>query len=285
MDDIKDTHGLEQPTDPRLPAVRSQSSEAISQRQVSPSQNLQDSPTQNPWGNPQPPILPFLPNTLLPMIGQDPSEPGRPFDSEVQNRPLPRPSSPISSMRRIAGQYITDPKLHLSEQSHTVYLNASIEIQQYKDYVKLRIQYSSTKASRQRIMHTILQIIILVGAALVSISLGFPPIPSWLPPIISGMVTIAAAIANYFKFGERSRDLYRNAEDMQQEYNRFKSKRGAYKNLNELDSIESFQDGIDTLKREQFLRSFSFEGQKETQNNFPLGNFLVLLFTIYYFLQ
>jgi Protein of unknown function (DUF4231) len=138
-------------------------------------------------------------------------------------------------------------------------------LQQYREYVKLRISFYSKNASKLRWIHNSLQAIILIGAALVSISIGFPDVPKWLPPLISGIVTIATVIANYYKFGDKSRDLYRSAEDTQQEYNMFKSKRGSYKNLSETDALELLQDKIDTIRREQFGRTFSFEDQKEMQ--------------------
>ena len=136
-------------------------------------------------------------------------------------------------------------------------------VQQYKDYIKFRITHASKKASRLRLVHNILQITILLGAALISISIGFPHSPSWFPPLIGGIVTIATALASYYKFGERSRDLYRSAEDMQRDYNWFKSKRGVYKNLNEIEAFELLQDRIEAFRREDFLRTFSFEEQKE----------------------
>jgi Protein of unknown function (DUF4231) len=114
------------------------------------------------------------------------------------------------------------------------------------------------------VVHNILQITILVGAALISISLGFPHTPSWFPPLIGGIVTIATALASYFKFGERSRDLYRSAEDMQRDYNWFKFHRGVYKGLSEPEAFELLQDRIEAFRREQFLRSLAFEEEKES---------------------
>ena len=137
-------------------------------------------------------------------------------------------------------------------------------VQQYKNYVKFRITHASKKASMLRLIHNTLQFTILLGAALISISLGFPSTPPWFPPLLGGIVTIATAIANYYKFGERSRDLYRSAEDMQRDYNWFKSHRGVYKNLNDDEAFYLLQDRIDTFKREEFLRSFAFEEQKES---------------------
>lgn len=152
-----------------------------------------------------------------------------------------------------------------SQTARSLPSNTFSPLQSFKEYVKSRIKYSSKKALRLRWIHNILQTIILVGAALVSISLGFPRIPSWLAPFISGIVTITTIIANYYKFGERSRDLYRSVEDIQREYNWFKLKRGSYKDLDEAKALVMFQDKIDVLKHEQFIRTFSFEKQEETQ--------------------
>jgi len=160
------------------------------------------------------------------------------------------------------------PMVHDYERARTTTqfpVQATTPLQQYKDYVKFRINYSSKQAARLRLLHNILQITILAGAAIVSVTVGFPEVPKWIPALVSGIVTLATAMTSYYKFGERSRDLYKSAEDMQQEYNWFKSKRGPYKNLDETQAFELLQDKVDVIKREQFQRSFAFEEQKDTQ--------------------
>jgi len=52
---------------------------------------------------------------------------------------------------------------------------------------------------------------------------------------------------------------------MQQEYNWFKSKRGPYKNMDDTEAFELIQDRVDQLRRDQFMRTFAFEEQKEEQ--------------------
>ncbi|HZR43979.1 MAG TPA: DUF4231 domain-containing protein [Ktedonobacteraceae bacterium] len=205
------------------------------------------------WGNTQQ-FPPPPPNTqrdyrLPPFQPPSPSAP-----TDYERRPQPTP---------IAYDY--ERPVNTVQYGLIQYASPQTPLQQYKDYVKFRIQFSSQKALRLRWIHNILQTVILVGAALVSISIGFPHIPAWLPPLISGVVTIATAITSYYKFGERSRDLYRSAEDMQREYNWFKSKRGPYKTLTDEGAFELFQDKIDSLKREQFLRTYAFDEQKEEQ--------------------
>jgi hypothetical protein len=175
-------------------------------------------------------------------------------DNDSPRPRLRRRNSSIETDLLIGGAFSPNP-----------ILQASSPIEEYREYVKSRITHSFKKASRLRLIHNILQIIILVGAALVSISLGFPHAPSWFPPLISGVVTIATVIANYYKFGERGRDLYRSAEIMQQEYNWFKSERGPYKNMDEAEAYELLRDKMDALKHEQFQLTFAFEDQKESQ--------------------
>jgi len=114
-----------------------------------------------------------------------------------------------------------------------------------------------------RLMHNIFQVTILVGAALVSIIIGIHTVSPTIAAVISGVVTIATALANYYKFGEKSRDLFKSTEDIQQEYNWFKSQRGPYRKISEEQALIALQDRIDAIKREQFLRSFALEEQKD----------------------
>jgi hypothetical protein len=175
------------------------------------------------------------------------------------------PSSPLDTQTNYlqppSGPYDYEQKQ--KPPNSTLPRSAQTPLQAYKEYIKFRIRYDAKKGLWLKLAHNILQTIILIGAALISISIGFPHAPSWLPSLIGGIVTIATAIANYYKFGDQSQNCYRSAVDMQQEYNWFKSNRGPYKELGDMESFELFQDRIDALKREQFLHQSAFENQQE----------------------
>src|SRR5437762_3985907 len=99
-------------------------------------------------------------------------------------------------------------------------------IQDYKTYVLSTIRRYDKRSLIFKIIHHTLQLIILVGAALVVVLLGIPSVPKLIPAILSGIVAAASAVANYYKLGERGHDFRSYAEDMALEYNRFTTKRG-----------------------------------------------------------
>ena len=79
------------------------------------------------------------------------------------------------------------------------------------------------------VAHNLLQICILVGAAVVPFLLIISSIPKLIPTIISGVVAVAAAMSNYYKFGERGRIARLTAQELHQEYNLYDTERGITK--------------------------------------------------------
>jgi hypothetical protein len=94
---------------------------------------------------------------------------------------------------------------------------------------------------------------------------GIPEVPKLLPTLLSSVVTIATAAANYYKFGGHSRDLYLTSEDLAQEYNWFNTRRGPYKGKNAEAALELFMDRTETLIRKQTKRFLALE-RKEKPN-------------------
>jgi hypothetical protein len=135
--------------------------------------------------------------------------------------------------------------------------------QDYKEYVILHIYSYDKQSARMSILHNILQLIIFIGAAVVTILIGITDVPKIIPAIISGIVTTATVIANYYKFGERSRTLYLTAEALALEYNRFDSKRGLYKDLGTEEALALFMDRVEALMKELTERTIALEKVKE----------------------
>ncbi|QBD76331.1 DUF4231 domain-containing protein [Ktedonosporobacter rubrisoli] len=133
----------------------------------------------------------------------------------------------------------------------------------YQAHVLSLVRIYEKRSSMQKLIHHILQITIFVGAALVTVIVGIPEVPKLAPALLSGVVTIATALANYYKFGEHSRDLYLTSEDLAQEYNWFGTKRGPYKEKDAEVALELFMDRTETLIRKQTKRSFALGQQKE----------------------
>ncbi len=143
------------------------------------------------------------------------------------------------------------------------FVSTSQTPKEYQEYVLSHIQRYDKQSSITKIIHNGLQLTIFVGAALVTIVIGIPSIPKLVPTIISGVVTLATVIANYYKFGERSRDLYRTAEALALEYNWFNTERGPYKNKKPKEALELLMNRTETIIRNQAKRSFALEKLKE----------------------
>jgi len=135
----------------------------------------------------------------------------------------------------------------------------------YETYIVSSIRRYDKLASRMRIIHHALQLVILIGAALVTLVVGISVVPKVIPIVLSGVVTIATAITNYYKFGERSRELFFTSEDMALEYNRFRTKRGPYKNLDTEESLSLLMDRIEDSFYDQRQRILAVEKQSTEQ--------------------
>ena len=84
-----------------------------------------------------------------------------------------------------------------------------------------------------------------------------------LPTIISAVVAVAALIGNQFKFGERSRNYYLAAEELQQEYNWYETDRGSYKNTSPEVAVAHFMDQTEAIMHKYNQHILSLESQSE----------------------
>jgi hypothetical protein len=96
-------------------------------------------------------------------------------------------------------------------------------------------------------------------------SLPLPEVPKFIPAIISGIVTIATTVINYYKFGERSHDLLLASRDMALEYNRFTTKRGSYREIDTEQALSLFMDRMEALLYDQTECSQALEQLEEVQ--------------------
>lgn len=136
----------------------------------------------------------------------------------------------------------------------------------YKEDVRNCIFKYIKLSSRYKLIHAVLQLIIFIGAAIVSVTLAITEIPHWFPAIVSGTVVIATAIVNYYKLGERSTNLYLTAENMQHEYNRFITARSIYKGLEPRDALNTFMDKIENIMQNHTKQSIAIEKIKDTHD-------------------
>jgi Protein of unknown function (DUF4231) len=183
-------------------------------------------------------------------------------DLETEGMPLPETDSSLRDQPKDSRK----PRSSLTQE------------ERYKEDVKDRIRKYTRKSSLYRAMHNILQFIIFAGAATVTIIITIAAIPKWIPALISGVVTIATAASNFYKFGERGRDFYLTAEEIQQEYNWFVTNRGQYKNpdLEKTFQVSPtfglFMDRIENLMHAHTQRSFALDKPDEDKNKDTTGN-------------
>lgn len=133
---------------------------------------------------------------------------------------------------------------------------------QYQEYVLSLINNYDKQASRAKLIHNGLQLTIFMGAAAATVLVIVSKV---VPAILTGIVTVATAIANYFKFGERGRYAELVAEDLALEYNRFITERGVYGGKPKKEALTLFMDRVESLIIEQRQRSAALEQVKEAQ--------------------
>ena len=106
-----------------------------------------------------------------------------------------------------------------------------------------------------------LQIIIIVGSVLVTSATsaaGFGligDIVRWVAPTISIVVAASAGLTGYFKFKERSFNLQRTADAIEQEYKTVILRRGYYKGKPSDEALELFTDRVESLNRRTDIAS------------------------------
>ena len=110
-----------------------------------------------------------------------------------------------------------------------------------------------------------LQIFIIVGSVLITSATraaGFGlygDIFRWAALIISIVVAASAGLTGYFKFKERSFNLQRTADAIEQEYKDVTPRRRSYKGKQTNEALELFTDRVEFLIEEQIMRQQQLE--------------------------
>ena len=136
----------------------------------------------------------------------------------------------------------------------------------YKNYMRGQISHYYRNSDLNVVVHNTLQISILAGAAIVPFLLNIPDVPKLIPTIISGLVAVAAALATYYKFGERGRIDRQTAQELQQEYNRYDTERGDYKGKGPKEALDLFLDQTEQILNNHHQRFPSAGVTKQDQN-------------------
>jgi Protein of unknown function (DUF4231)/LysM domain len=144
---------------------------------------------------------------------------------------------------------------NLIQPGDTLYIPPQPDSSSYKEQVLLRMRNYDRQCSRMRVIQNVFQLIIFIGAATITVVASIPALPKILSAILGGIVTIATAISNYYKFGERSRNFFLASESLALECNKFDSRRGPYKDLEVQEALSLFMDRVEDTQQELTRRT------------------------------
>jgi hypothetical protein len=111
-----------------------------------------------------------------------------------------------------------------------------------------------------------LQFIIIVGAGSVPFLLTIPQVPKFIPTVISTIVFVAASLASYFNFRERSHVDRAAAEAIWKEIEFYKLNSGRYKTLEGDEAFNLFVETTQQLLDEHQTRSTGIDRPIKDQN-------------------
>ena len=109
-----------------------------------------------------------------------------------------------------------------------------------------------------------LQVITVVGAAIVPFLLNISTVPKLLPTIISGVVAVTAALLNFYKLNDRSHRRFEAYKAMSREMNAYDLGQDRYTDLDQERAFQLFFNRASEMRFEQIQNVFFFEESKQT---------------------
>ena len=106
-------------------------------------------------------------------------------------------------------------------------------------------------ASKSRLKHYMLQAVIIICTAAITITLSVPDVPKIIPIILSGIVLASTAFTELFKFGEQSRELFVASAIIDKESRLASFNSGAYKDLDPDATIRLLVNRVEDIIQEQ----------------------------------
>ena len=135
----------------------------------------------------------------------------------------------------------------------------------YKEDIYQTITQYRQEANHYRRIANLLQIFIIVGSVLITSATSaagfglYGDIFRWAALTISIVVAASAGLTGYFKFKERSINLQRTADAIEQEYKDVTLRRRSYKGKQTNEALELFTDRVEFLIEEQIMRQQQLE--------------------------
>jgi hypothetical protein len=113
-------------------------------------------------------------------------------------------------------------------------------------------------AKRLRMTNNILQVVVILGALLAATLAGLSgenPTARWIAVVSGAMASLAASLASYFKFRERSISLEQAGNGISAEIDAFNLRAGRYRQIEEeMDRKAELVEGIGRIQSEMRQR-------------------------------
>lgn len=141
-----------------------------------------------------------------------------------------------------------------------------MEVRSKQDtYIQERWQkqrdYYSKRSAWNKSWYQRLQVFMAVGAIAVPIILSISEIPKPIPIVLSGLVAIAAALENLFKFGDNWRNFRLTLEALKREKVMFDAGVGPYQEQDK--AFPTFVERIEGLLSEEVKSYFPDDAEQE----------------------
>src|SRR5579884_3592589 len=122
----------------------------------------------------------------------------------------------------------------------------------YLDQVLALFQRFEREAHWRRRAHSALQLFTFLAAAAATLLLGLSR--QLLPALLTGLVTIATVVTAFARFGEQAHTWEWMAEELANEYQRFQTREGFYRDRPTGETFVLFLDRVESLAGEKAQR-------------------------------
>lgn len=146
-----------------------------------------------------------------------------------------------------------------SDKDHVQQLSMARSYGSYEAYLLRLMNLFDKKARKRTLVHNVLQVTIIFGAALSALLVSLSQVPKVFPAVLSGVVAVAAALANYYKFRDHAREYQLAATKVAFEFNQYTTERGPYKGKAKKEAQELLMDRTEEQLREFIRRSTDME--------------------------
>lgn len=127
----------------------------------------------------------------------------------------------------------------------------------YHKILRRQVRKFRNRVIALNIIQQSLQLIIIIGSALVFVLIYTSNINKSIPLLISALVSVSAFISKVYHFGEKIINNKDTFEEIENEYNLYNSGRGDYSKLDQGAGLDLCLDNVDKIRRKHNELSLS----------------------------